>query len=308
MTKICFTPHTFSKPSQIRINQANEIIDAYELEGYTLTLRQLHYQFVSTYPDEYPNTMRSYKNLVNLMTKARYAGLVSWTAIADGNRELKNTYRQERLEGAVEGIEGFYVPELWAGQDRYVEVWIEKDALSNVIERPCRRWGVRYIACKGYLSSSEMYQASLRFRKALRAGKTPTLVHLGDHDPSGIDMTRDNGNRLGVMDAIGVDVQRIALNMDQIEEHNPPPNPAKITDPRATDYIEEFGDVSWELDALKPSVIDSLLSSHLSGLLDDPADFYARCDNRDEERKILTWIGDNSYDVIEYARGRMSDE
>lgn len=76
------------------------------------------------------------------------------------------------------------------------------------------------------------------------------IIHLGDHDPSGIDMTRDIQERLQMFGA-DVYVKRVALTMNQIGTYNPPPNPAKITDSRASKYIDEYSNESWELDALE---------------------------------------------------------
>ena len=117
------------------------------------------------------------------------------------------------------------------------------------------------MACKGYLSASEAWRAGLRFQRAIDRGKRPVLLHLGDHDPSGIDMTRDNGDRLGEFVLQGVEVRRIALNMDQVQEHNPPPNPAKEDDSRFRGYRELYGEESWELDALRQNTIGDIITS-----------------------------------------------
>lgn len=94
----------------------------------------------------------------------------------------------------------------------------------------------------------------------LDAGQAPVILHLGDHDPSGIDMTRDIVARLEVFtDYAGIEVRRVALNMDQVEQYGPPPNPAKLTDSRVGQYIAVYGLDSWELDALEPQVIVDLI-------------------------------------------------
>lgn len=95
------------------------------------------------------------------------------------------------------------------------------------------------------------------------------ILHFGDHDPSGLDMTRDIRDRLSLFGAPGVDVRRLALNMDQVEEHEPPPNPAKETDSRFANYQAEFGDESWELDALEPTILAGLVRDEVNGLIDD---------------------------------------
>lgn len=80
-----------------------------------------------------------------------------------------------------------------------------------------------------------------------------------------------------------LEVRRIALNMDQIEEHGPPPNPAKTTDARAGGYVRSYGRQSWELDALPPDVLDDLIRSHIDSEL-DPRLFAAARQREDEER------------------------
>ena len=68
-----------------------------------------------------------------------------------------------------------------------------------------------------------------------------------------------------------MDVERIALNWDQIEEYQPPPNWAKLTDTRAKAYIARFGTKSWELDALDPRVIESLIEGKVEEYRDSTA-------------------------------------
>ena len=88
----------------------------------------------------------------------------------------------------------------------------------------------------------------------------------GDHDHSGLDMVRDIRERLSWFNT-HVDVHPIALTMEQIESYNPPPNPAKFADPRAYDYIEKHGNTSWELDALRPSVLHICCAGNLNALI-----------------------------------------
>lgn len=77
--------------------------------------------------------------------------------------------------------------------------------------------------------------------------------------------------------------ERLALNMDQIEELNPPPNPAKVTDSRANKYIEEYGESCWELDALEPAYIDNLIRTAVAKYRDD--DLYAAKKGEEDEHK-----------------------
>ena len=261
-----FVPKNFQPDSLAKIATANDIIADYQSQGFTLTLRQLYYQFVSK--DLIPNSDREYKKLGNVMTDARLAGLVDWDAIEDRGRGKKGWLVEEDISQILYELPYAYGADFWATQDRYIEVWVEKDALSSVIEKAVRAHRVPYMACKGYLSASEAYRAGKRMETARDNGKEPLVIHLGDHDPSGLDMTRDNGARLSLLSYGSVEVERIALNRDQIDEYTPPPNPTKVTDSRAAEYIAEHGRTSWELDALEPSVIVQLVKGAITPHID----------------------------------------
>ncbi|MCU7839738.1 MAG: hypothetical protein KZQ94_10230 [Candidatus Thiodiazotropha sp. (ex Troendleina suluensis)] len=188
----------------------------------------------------------------------------------------------------------------WDRQDFYIEVWVEKEALGNVIARACDPFLVPYMSCKGYLSASEAWRAGMRFREKLDDGNECILIHLGDHDPSGIDMTRDNKDRLDLFTEIpsGVTVERLALNMDQVHEYSPPSNPAKITDSRAKSYIRRFGRTSWELDALEPQVLERMIQDEFRQYIDmDAWEEVESAEN--EKRQMLKNIYDN-WDQIKH--------
>ena len=252
-----YVEKNFSKAHREVIQLANGFLDEYAADGYKASLRQLYYQFVANVPD-FANTEQSYKRLGGIINDAKLAGLIAFSSIEDRGRSCAVPWNQPDMYSVLSGIEYAYSEDYWAEQDYYIEVWVEKDALSGVIERPCDRWKVPWMACKGYMSGSAHWSAGNRFQAAVQEGKQPVLIHLGDHDPSGMDMTRDNAKRLSMFVGDTVDVRRIGLNMDQIRKYDPPPNPTKVTDSRAGDYIAEFGHTSWELDALAPSVISRM--------------------------------------------------
>jgi len=263
-----YVPHRFGAAAQRTVDQANTIIADFADQGYTLSLRQLYYQFVKG--NLIPNDTREYKRLGRVVKNGREAGLIAWDAIEDRGRTCYGPSVCEDEDEAVSGLEYGLRVDMWRNQDSYLEVWVEKDALGGVVGPPCSRRHVRHMACKGFLSASESWSAGKRFKRALATGKHCVLVHLADHDPSGLDMTRDNAERLALFsESLGVEIRRIALNMDQVEEHDPPPNPAKETDSRYTGYVEKYGPKSWELDALPPSVVDSLITDTIEEYVDE---------------------------------------
>jgi hypothetical protein len=159
---------------------------------------------------------------------------------------------------------------------------------------------VHYFACRGYVSQSEMYSAGRRFRRYGQGGKTNYLIHLGDHDPSGIDMTRDITDRLTMFAGrYAPAVRRIALNMDQIEQYGPPPNPAKTTDSRYADYQALYGDDSWELDALDPATLSELITTEVLSLRDE--DLWQAAHARQEtDRARLELVSARWADIEEF--------
>jgi hypothetical protein len=261
-----FVDRKFQDGSIALIKKANEIIESYQAQGFTLTLRQLYYQFVAR--DIIPNKLSEYKRLGSVINDGRLAGLIDWSAIEDRTRNVRTTPTWDDPSKIVETAAKQYKEDLWDSQEFRPEVWIEKDALVGVIEPACRRYRVPYFACRGYTSQSESYAAGKRFEDVAFKGQTPVVLHLGDHDPSGIDMTRDNADRLTMFAREDVDVRRLALNMAQIDQYNPPPNPAKETDSRSESYIAKFGNSSWELDALDPTVINDLIENEILNLID----------------------------------------
>ncbi len=255
-----------SAQNEDRLHTINEIIDEYAAEGYRLTLRQLYYQLVSR--DIVPNKTSEYAKLSTLLVKGRMGGVVDWDAIEDRIRVPYIPYSVEDINDALQDTIDQYRLNRMEGQDSYIELWVEKDALSGVLKRITEKYHIRLMVNRGYSSCTAMHDAFVRIEGAEMSGKDATILYLGDHDPSGLDMIRDIRERL---EEFGVDpeVVSIGLTMQQIKKYKPPPNPAKITDPRAKDYISEFGAVSWEVDALNPKTLHALVEKNVKSRIDE---------------------------------------
>ena len=263
MPFICYLPKRFHPKSEAMISRANEILDEYAALGLDLTLRQLYYQFVAR--DIIPNSFKEYKKLQGLVNDARLAGLIDWDCIEDRTRNLQSWPTQESPDAALSECARYYREDKWNAQEYHVEVWVEKDALLGVIEKACGKYQTPFFSCRGYTSQSEVWGSAQRLAAL---NKPAVILHLGDHDPSGVDMSRDIQDRMTLFEADNVEVRRIALTMEQIKAKNPPPNPAKITDSRAKDYIARFGPKSWELDALDPKFLIALVEDATEEFLD----------------------------------------
>lgn len=301
MPKIKYQDFNFRPATLAMIQKANEIIAEYQAQGFDLTLRQLYYQFVSR--DLIPNTLKSYKNLGSVINDARLAGMIDWLTIVDRTRELRSLSHWDDPSDIVEACSKQFHSDIWEGQPYRPEVWIEKDALVGVFERVCNELDVPLLSCRGYTSQSEMWVAAQRLLKYRKQKQTPIIFHFGDHDPSGKDMSRDIQDRLQMFTNKLLDFERLALNMDQVDEYDPPPNPAKITDSRANAYIAEFGGESWELDALEPSVLEALVRESIEKIADaDKLEVAKKMQKK--HRETLALIADQFEDVQEFVEGR----
>lgn len=319
MPKIQYKEMTFSAAKMEIILAANRIVDSYRQQGYRLTLRQLYYRFVADdlFPDSWAdaeaggtkNTQKNYGKLGDIISDGRMAGHLDWAAIEDRTRQLESVPHWDDPADIVSACEHSFRLDKWDDQPCRIEVWVEKDALEGIVMKASHALDVAAFSCRGYTSMSSMWEASQRLKKYVKAGQRPIILHLGDHDPSGIDMTRDIRDRLNefltsdwlreemglseatysdIYDAIenhcggrGIEIKRIALNRAQVDQYQPPPNPAKVTDSRYKKYADEHGEESWELDALEPSILDALITDTIVEYRDE-----SKWDRRQKAEKI----------------------
>jgi hypothetical protein len=264
-----FVPRARRPGTQVEftIETADAIVREYMRQGFVLTVRQLYYQFVAR--DLIENTPAQYSRLVDAFRIGREAGQIDWEGIEDRSRSVVRPSTWGSPSDILSAAAQSYREDLWEGQTFRPEVWIEKDALMGVVSRACEELRVPVFATRGNASTSELYDAGRRFAAYAEAGLKPVVLHLADHDPNGIDMTRDAARRLELYARREVEVKRIALTMAQVRRHRPPPNFAKQSDSNLPAYVRQFGTSQcWELDALSPAVLDGLVRAELTKLID----------------------------------------
>jgi hypothetical protein len=283
----------FRQATLAQIDEANEIIGEYRTLGFILTLRQLFYQFVSR--AALANTLAEYKRLGRTVTDARRAGRIDWGAIEDRTRNVRRLPTWDDPSKIINACASQYRESLWSRQPYRSEVWIEKDALIGVIEGVSNEFRAPYFSCRGNVSESEMYAAGKRFADHLEQGQVPVVLHLSDHDPNGLDMTRDIRERLALFARQEIEVRRLALNLDQTAAL--PPNFAKEKDSRYAAYVRQFGRNCWELDALSPDVISGLVRDALEGLIE--ADAWAEAMASEEENRAVLIKASDNWSLVE---------
>lgn len=261
---------TFRAASLKLIQTMNDIIASYKRTGDIMTVRQLYYQLVAK--AIIPNTEKSYKSLTDLVNNARLAGLIDWDAIEDRTRAFTRRNHYSGPSDIIDNCQHWYHQDLWENQTNRVFVIVEKEALVGVLENLCWQMDMPLLGARGYPSSTVLREFTERdLIPAIEQEQDIIILHLGDHDPSGIDMTRDLNERIQMFAedmSYKIDLRRIALDMKQIQEERPPPNPAKNTDSRFEDYRRMYGDSSWELDALSPTYLRRLVAQEANLFID----------------------------------------
>jgi hypothetical protein len=270
MTVQKYTEIRFRQSSLSLIDTINSILGEYREQGLTLTLRQVYYQLVAR--DFIPNTLAEYGRIGRLLMDARMAGLVDWDMIEDRTRGFDRKTRWESPEAILEAAAESFHLDMWEDQAVRPFCVVEKDALSGVLSPVCNRHDNPLLAARGYCSVSTLREFTVEdIIPAIESGQEVVILHFGDHDPSGLDMTRDIEARVRVFlngTRESVRVHRLALNMDQVEELKPPPNPVKTKDRRFAAYRKQFGTESWELDALRPNYMADLVEKEIRKLID----------------------------------------
>jgi hypothetical protein len=287
----------------------SNLVDAYMQKGISLSNRQLYYRLVGK--ELIPNFIEIYKRICKFLTDLKYGGYIDWDAIEDRGRVPKRKSQWKTVQDLIDSAIASYRLPRWKDQEYYIELYCEKEAMESVLRPIADKYHIYFGYNKGYSSSSTMYDIAKRIYNQLVDSKHVVLLYLGDHDPSGLDMVRDVEERIkefliawqsaGEEDELYLQrfkehiddmfyVEHVALTMNQVTQFNPPPNPAKVTDPRAKDYIKKYSNMSWELDSLEPEDLIQITESAILGYLD--LDKYNKWIEREKkESKLLVDFG-----------------
>lgn len=298
MPKIKYESKSFIKRNLALIEDINKIIDEYRDKGYSLSLRQVYYQLVAR--DKITNCKKSYNSIKELVKNARLAGLIDWYAITDRTRYLRSYTVWDDPEEIIKSASRSLKLDLWQGQPCYIEAWCEKDALIDIVGNACDPTRTPYFACRGYPSTTELWRAAQRLAKITDREKI--ILYCGDHDPTGMNIPEVIQQDLSIFGANGVQVQRIALNMNQVEQYNPPPNFAKDTDTRYDQYEPKYGKTCWELDALTPDVINDLIQEKIIQYLDIGQFEKMKAEEQEQQAELFS-IANDCLEAMQRAKG-----
>lgn len=224
-------------------------------------VRQVYYQ--TTVRGIVEKTEAGYGKVQRMLVDMRRDGEVSYGAIVDNTRWMRKPQTFDNLQDALDQTATFYRRSLWTDAAAYVEIWLEKDALSGVIYPITSRYDVPLMVARGYASLTFLATAA----EAIEEQDRPTYIyHLGDFDPSGVNAGEKIEEILREL-APSADIyfERLAVTPDQIEEWKLPSRPTKTTDTRA----RKFGKAeSVELDAIHPDRLRDLVERAIQRHID----------------------------------------
>jgi hypothetical protein len=193
------------------------------------------------------------------LAKLRRAEVIPYGWITDGTRIVQGETRWGDLRSYARHAADFYHKDYWHRSPVRVEVWVEKDALSGVIYPVVvEQWGLDLYVPRGFSSITYLYSAA----ESLRDDGRPAYIYtLGDFDPSGLCASEKIAEELPRMAPnVEVHVTRIAVTPEQIRHWDLPTRDVKLKDSRAKKFIERYGEISVELDAIPPTDLRALVS------------------------------------------------
>jgi len=257
---------------ETRASQVKEVVDGMKVY-WPLTLRQIYYQLVVKGYIE--NNKSSYNGLSKLLKWMRIDDRIPWRALEDRSRRLGDKkgfhsmaeFCRRELNWLFEGYERCLIQ----SQLKYLEVWVEKDALSRIFDKTVYPYCIRSSAVRGYSSVTFLADYYGRASKAIMQGKRPIVLYFGDLDPSGVQMLDASIETLEEeLDLYGVEFKRIGLNPEHIEKYNLPSDPhaIKMSDSRYAKYVKKYGPVAVELDALHPEDLQKMIHRAIRAELD----------------------------------------
>jgi hypothetical protein len=261
------------KWTEHQLDKLNKVLDILEeLKDYKpLTLRQVYYQLVGKGYIE--NNLSQYGMLSNLLKYARIEGRIAWEDIEDRVRTYHDLTGWETSEDYIKAsLKQFlnnYQRDLLQSQDVYLEIWIEKDALSSIFTRVARPYTIPVVVCRGF--SSVSFLNDYKTRLTYYPGRSPILLYFGDFDPSGVEMLKAMVTTLeDELKVTGIAFKRVALLKEDIVKYRLPHSPEalKHTDTRAERYVAEYGELAVELDALSPMDLEAKIREAIEQELD----------------------------------------
>lgn len=278
------SPIKRGRATKEQVTQRRMALFAIVAEMKPMTVRQVFYQ--ATVRGLVEKEESGYAKVQTDLVLMRRERWLPYHYLADNTRWQRKPQTWGSMEEAVLETARFYRKSLWQDADAYVEIWLEKDALSGVIMPVTSMYDVPLMVARGYASLSFLHSAA---EYMAEVGKPVYVYHLGDFDPSGVNAGEKIEQTLREMaPEAEIHFERLAVTPDQIRRWFLPTRPTKKSDTRS----KGFGDVSVELDAIHPQQLRDLVEEAINRHL--PQEQYRILKEAEEsERQVLMhWARD----------------
>jgi hypothetical protein len=229
-------------------------------------------------------TRAEMQRVYRLLREAREQGVIPWAWVVDETREFERCSVWDDPQEFAATVSGAYRRDFWTQQPNRVEVWSEKGTVRGVLQPILDKYAVGFRVMHGFCGATTIHDVAED-----DDGRDLIVLYVGDYDPSGLYMSEhDLPDRLDKYDGDHVTLKRIALTREQTDGLPPFPASDKRKDPRHKWFVRHFGDRCWELDALDPNDLRTLVEEAIKSEIEPIA--WARCDlvNRAEQESLQT--------------------
>lgn len=279
------TPIKRNRRTKAEIAALEEAIYAVADAEKPCTIRGIFYRVMSRGLAE--KSEKGYRHVQNRVLVMRRAGDLPYGWIADGTRWRVKPRTFDSVEDALADAAVSYRRALWADQCVHVEVWVEKDAITSVINPVTWRWDVGVYVARGFPSETFLHSTA---QDIIADDKPAVIYQLGDHDPSGVAAWEHTKKKLAEFAPnIEFTFERLAVTPEQIALYDLPTRPTKITDTRAA----KFTGRSVEVDAVPSDALRRIVTGAIEKWVDPDAlrlHKVAESSERDILRRIA-WQG-----------------
>jgi hypothetical protein len=247
---------------------------------WPLTDRQIHYALLNDPPlihagkpgSVYKNDLKSYRATIDLLTRARVEGIIDWSLIHDPTRPVTvwKVYREpsaflrDQLDDFLKG----YYRDFQQSQSNHIEIVGEKNTIDNIIRPVALNFCLPYTLGRGYSSTPPRKAMAERY---YQSGKEKlVLLFLSDFDSEGQDIPHSFARSMrDDFDVFDIEAIKVALTEEQVLEMGLPPQmKAKPTSSRYEKFTDQYGENTFELEAVEPAALQQILRDAIDSVLD----------------------------------------